>query len=276
MSGHGPPRIEAERSGTRRPGEPQDGEPGIDDPRTTLQRSQALRRRKFLRSVYEEWYRELVARIPDGPGRVLEVGAGPGFLSELLPEVVSSDLLPLETVDLVLEASALAVRDGSLRAIVLTNVFHHIPDPAAFLRGAARAVRPGGALVMLEPWVTSFSRIVYGRLHHEPFDPRVQEWTFPKGGPLSAANPALPWIVFERDRDRLRREHPEWEAPEVATTMPFRYLVSGGFTAPTFVPAWSFAPLRWLESALGPLGRHLALFAYVTLKRAGAPAAPTA
>ena len=40
------------------------------------------------------------------------------------------------------------------------------------------------------------SRVIYGALHHEPFRPDAADWKISGKGPLSAANGALPWILF--------------------------------------------------------------------------------
>jgi len=48
----------------------------------------------------------------------------------------------------------IASSDGSLRAIVMTDVLHHIPNVESFFAEAARCVRPGGVIVMIEPWLT--------------------------------------------------------------------------------------------------------------------------
>ena len=81
---------------------------------------------------------------------------------------------------------------------------------------------------MIEPWVTPWSRLVYTKLHYEPFDPEMAHWEFPESGPLSGANNALPWILFVRDRDQFEREFPMWSIQSMRPMMPIRYLVSGG------------------------------------------------
>ena len=126
--------------------------------------------------------------------------------------------------------------DASLRAIVMTNVLHHLPDVASFFGEATRVVRPGGAIVMIEPWVTPWSRVIYTVLHHEPFDPTAAEWRVSGNGPLSGANGALPWILFERDRSRFEREFPALRVASITPGMPFRYLLSGGFTSGGMYP----------------------------------------
>jgi ubiquinone/menaquinone biosynthesis C-methylase UbiE len=47
----------------------------------------------------------------------------------------------------------------------MTDVFHHIPKPEAFLKEASRCLRPGGRIVMIEPWICGWSKLVYGYLH---------------------------------------------------------------------------------------------------------------
>jgi hypothetical protein len=146
-------------------------------------------------------------------------------------------------------------------------VLHHLPQPRAFLSEAARCVQPGGVLVMIEPWVTRWSRLIYGRLHHEPFEPAVQEWEFPPSGPLSGTNGALPWIIFERDRVQFEREFAEWQIQEIRLGMPFRYLVSGGISMKALMPGWTFSVWRRMENALRLWMKDLAMFALIVLKR---------
>jgi len=168
-------------------------------------------------------------------------------------------------VDLICDGTALPVRDRSLDALVLIDVMHHVAQPRAFFREAMRALRPGGRVVMIEPWVTPWSRFVYSTVHSEPFRPDASEWEFPPAGPLSGANGALPWIVFARDRRRFEREFPELRVSTIRPMMPFRYLLSGGFSFRPIVPSWSFPFFRAVDRALA----KLAMFALIVLEREG-------
>jgi hypothetical protein len=47
----------------------------IDDPRTTQLRKEIIRSKPFLRSIYQEWYRDIVAALPSGNDPVLELGS---------------------------------------------------------------------------------------------------------------------------------------------------------------------------------------------------------
>jgi SAM-dependent methyltransferase len=239
----------------------------VDDPRTTRLRRRILAEKRFLRRIYEEWYVAIAAALPPGDRPVLELGSGAGFLADFVPRLVRSEVFQTPGIDLVLDGLALPFAAGALRGIAMTNVLHHLPRPVRFFAEAARCVGPGGVVTMIEPWVTPWSRWVYTRLHPEPFLPEASEWEIPAGGPLSGANGALPWILFQRDRDRFEREAPEWRVRSVEPIMPVRYLVSGGISLRTLAPAASFPLWRGFERALSPVAGRLAMFAHVVLER---------
>jgi SAM-dependent methyltransferase len=148
----------------------------------------------------------------------------------------------------------------------MTNVLHHVPKPAAFLSEAYRCLVPGGSILMIERWVSWWSRIVYTHLHHEPFDPEQQEWSHSFGGPLSGANGALPWIIFERDRRRFEREF-SLRIDRAQPIMPFRYLLSGGVSKRQLVPSFLDPACVAAERALHPWMKHWAMFGFVTVSR---------
>jgi SAM-dependent methyltransferase len=240
----------------------------LDDPSTTIRRCRIVREKRFLRQLYQEWYAGIAAAVPRGDGAVLELGSGAGFLAEFIPRLITSDVFPCPGIKAVLDGRRLPFKNGALRAVVMTDVFHHLPEPATFLNEAARCVRPGGRLVMIEPWVTSWSRLVYRRWHHEPFRPDATEWSFPSTGPLSGANSALPWIVFERDRARFQREFRVWTIASIELMMPVRYLVSGGVSLRSLTPGWTFGLWSGVEHAMKPWMHRLAMFARIVLSRA--------
>jgi len=197
---------------------------------------------------------------------VLELGSGAGFLDEWVPGLRRSEVVWCPWVDLALDAGALPFAAGSLRGVVMTNVLHHLPSPARFFDEAARCVRAGGVIAMVEPWNTPWSRLVYRRFHHEPFEP-AGDWGAAGAGPLSRANGALPWILFARDRERFAAEHPHWRVRRVEPMMPLRYLVAGGISLRNLVPAVSAPLWRGLEWLLRPWRHRLAMFALIVLER---------
>ena len=118
----------------------------LDDPSTTQLRRQIIRRKSFLRQIYREWYRVLVEALPVGQGLTLELGSGAGFLDEMLPGVITTELFYCPGIRAVLDAQRLPWANESLRAIVMVNVLHHIPRPPDFFAEATRCVRTEGAI----------------------------------------------------------------------------------------------------------------------------------
>ena len=247
----------------------------LDDPRTTDLRRRIIREKPFLRHIYDDWYAFIAREIakldaPDGPGgnrRVLEIGSGPGFLADVLPGLITSELLFVPGNALMLDAQRLPFASGTLRAITMVEVLHHVPDVARFLHEAARCVAPGGAIVMVEPWVTPWASLAWRHLHHEPFVPDAAEWTVPSGGPLSGANSALPWMVLVRDRERFDREHAEWRIESIETGLPLRYVLSGGVSLRSSMPGWSSGAWRFIEACMRPGNRAWAMYASIVLRR---------
>jgi SAM-dependent methyltransferase len=237
----------------------------LDSPETTILRRRIINNKRFLRSIYREWYSSVIAEIPSGEGAVLEIGSGAGFLGELIPDLIASDTIYIPGLSVVLDGHALPFKTGSLRAIVLVNVLHHLGDPAKFISEAARCVRQGGALVMIEPWVSPWSRLIYKHVHHEPFDDGAQNWIFQTNGHLSSANSAFPWIIFARDAKRFGSEFPEFQIKNIVPFMPLAYLLSGGLSFRSFMPAASYGLWRWIENLMKP--DMWAMFAKIVIVR---------
>jgi SAM-dependent methyltransferase len=239
----------------------------IDDPRVTHGRREIIRNNTFLYRIYDEWYSLISESIPEGPGGVVELGSGAGFLNQYIPGLITSDVFTQPDIQVVLDARKLPFSSNSLKAIVMVDVLHHIPDNRAFLAEAQRCLRPGGRMVMIEPWVSAWSKLIYRNLHHEPFEPGAKEWTFPDVGPLSGANGALPWIIFQRDRKDFEENFSDLEIQTIRPFMPFRYLVSGGVSMRQLMPQAAFPWWHKLESLLGNWAQHWSMFALIHVRR---------
>ena len=240
----------------------------LDAPETTIQRLRIIQDKAFLRKFYHQCYLDLAEFLPvDVDGPVLELGSGGGFLKDYIPGLITSEIMPIPGIDLQLDGLRLPFKRASLRSIVMFDVFHHLPDVTLFLASAADSIKPGGAIIMLEPWNTAWSRLIFRFLHHEPFLPDSPDWHLSGGGPLSMANQALPWIVFKRDQEKFRRQCPQWEIKAIAPDYPFGYLLSGGLAYRSFMPGFLFGFWRALENCLQPWMDTWAIFAKIVLLR---------
>lgn len=247
---------------------PQTKELSIDSPETTILRWQIIREKPYLFKIYQGWYESIASAIPDNTNPVLEIGSGAGFMAHHVNRLITSDILQLPNIDTVVDACAqLPFENESLRGIAMVNTLHHLPDVEAFLQEAERCVEPDGVVAMVEPWVTTWSSFVYNRLHHEPFEPNAKSWKFDSTGPLSSANGALPWIVFQRDRKRFENQFPTFRVEKIRLLMPFTYLLSGGVSMRCLVPNSSFQLCKFVEQTLTPIFPLAAMFALIVVRK---------
>jgi len=241
----------------------------LDDPERIGEIRALVRRKRFLRRYYREIYeryRHCLSRAP-GHGAAVELGSGAGFVKEVIPEIVTSDTLPYAGVDKVIDATKLPFDDESVRAICMTNVFHHIPDVEAFLREARRCLVPGGRVLIVDQHPGWISTPIYKKMRHEPFRMDANEWRFESTGPLSGANGALAWIVFRRDRMRFESGFPELELVRYEPHSPLRYWLAGGLKRWSLLPGWAFGPATALDRALLAVTVETGSFVDVELRK---------
>jgi SAM-dependent methyltransferase len=250
----------------------------LDQPARIADLRALIERKPFLRRLYLEIYGRYaacLARCPVG-GEAVELGSGAGFVKALLPEVVTSDVLPYPGMDRVVDGTRMPFPDGGLRALFLLNVFHHIADPVAFLREAERCLAPGGRLLIVDQHPGTLSTPIFRHLHHEPFRPEATEWAFETTGPLSGANGALAWMVFRRDAERFKALFPGLALERYQPHTPLRYWLAGGLKAWSLAPGWAFPLATWLDRALVGLSDRLASFVDVELVRRATAPSPVA
>jgi SAM-dependent methyltransferase len=240
----------------------------LDDPGRLPRLRQTIRRKAALRRLYEEFYDKYAACLARCPpeGAILELGSGAGFAADRVPGLITSDVIPYAGLDLVADGTALPFADRSLRMVCMTNVFHHVPDAAAFLAEVQRCLVPGGRLFLVDQHPGWISTPVLRHLHHEPFRPDA-DWAFPGAGPLSDANGALAWIVFVRDRDRLRERVPGLDLVRYAPHTPLRYWLAGGLKGWSLLPGWGFAAATRLDALLAGMSPRFGSFVDVELVR---------
>ena len=238
----------------------------LDDPSTTLLHRDILLNKSFLKALYTDWYGQFQDYTPPVDGYLLEIGSGGGFLKEVIPSVVTSDILPLPHVDQVFSAETLPFEANSLRAVYMLNTLHHIPRSLKFLAELERCLVPGGRMICIEPANTLLSRQIYTHVHHEPFDPKGGLELKP-GCPLSNSNQALPWILFVRDWAEISKLTPELRLHHLSQHTPLSFILSGGFSFRTLVPSSSYPTIRGLERLISPLDNYLGMFMTIVLEK---------
>jgi SAM-dependent methyltransferase len=203
-------------------------------------------------------------------GIVLELGGGSGNLKEFFPGAVSTDIVFEPWLDAVLDAHRLPLGGESVDNIVLFDVLHHLSAPALFFSEAQRVLTHGGRIVLMEPYVSCLSFLVYKFLHQEglrwnvnPLDPRV---------PCEARNPfqgnqAVPSLIFGRFRKQFLERYPRLRIHRQEMMDFLIYPLSGGFHHKSLCPGRLRGALDRAERYLRPFSAYLAFRIFLVLEK---------
>jgi SAM-dependent methyltransferase len=216
----------------------------------TLARHRAVwAARPELRRVYEEWFGWLLEAVA-GLSPAVEVGSGPGFFKDFAPRLVAIDVTPGARADVRCDACVLPFASGALGALVMVDALHHLPRPLEFMAEAARVLRVGGRLAMLEPWVTPASFVLWRWLHHEGCRLRVDPARpfAPAAKRALDGNAAIPRLVLRR-----RGGLPSLRLIRRRTFVGLPYLLTFGFQRARPLPHALDALARALEPVTAPL-----------------------
>ena len=227
-----------------------------------------------LARVYEPWFAALLDAAPRG-ARVLEVGAGPGFLTEVArgrrPDLrwIASDLHPTPWNALAADAGRLPLAAASVDAVLGLDVLHHLGAPPTSSARRPASCAPGDGWLSSSPgsprspgWCTASStrRTVASAV--DPWRP------FPADGKDSFdGDAAVPWrVVGETSAARWRDLG--LSPPRVARQNAFAYLLTLGFRPRSLLPARLAGTVMALDRATRPLAPLTALRALVTWEKA--------
>ena len=229
-------------------------------------------RKRALRELYRDYHRLLLESCPQGP--ILDLGGGTAHIKESRPDAISVDILKFPGIDVVADAHRLPFGDEFLSGIIMLDVLHHLERPIDFLKEAARVLRPGGRLAMIEPAMTTVARPFYDRFHEEPVDmtadPYALVTTDPDRDPFDA-NQAIPTLLFAeaRARDKLQQTVPALKVRHIDWLSLFAYPMSGGFQPWSLIPGTMVKPMLALERRVPlALRKHLAFRMMIELERA--------
>jgi SAM-dependent methyltransferase len=226
-----------------------------------------------LRALNADLYAQVASHLPaQSLGRRIELGSGPGFAREFIPGIELTDLVRAPWHDSEASAEALPFEAGSIGALVLFDVLHHVPSPRRFFDEAVRVLAPGGRIVMCEPYISPVSYPVYKFLHEEPLDLSADPLALhnPDGArdPFDS-NQGIPTLLFGRKRRAFAEAFPALSIERVEYMTGFSLPATGGFSYRPFLPfvLWSLLHRidRWVPSALM---RWMAVRMLVVLERA--------
>ncbi len=227
-------------------------------------------KKKVLRDIYHDWYRLIIENMADNRP-VLEIGSGGGNFKGFFPDVISSDYIFCEWIDLNLDAHSLPFRQNSLGNIIFIDVLHHLANPVLFLSEAHRVLQNNGRLIMLEPYISPFSYIIYNYFHQEDVDFKVDVWNRQIESKNKKAafdgNSAIPTIMFSKEIKRFHKEFPNLKVIKKELLTFILYPLSGGFDRKSFVPAGMVKYISFIEKIFCPFGFIFALRSFVVIEK---------
>jgi SAM-dependent methyltransferase len=220
----------------------------------TDQLNTAKNRRKLMENRnlllwYENLYSIALNSNPQvlGKDKILEIGSGTSPLKHFYPRVVSSDVLKLDHVDMVFDAHEIdklqTVPDGTFDIIAMTNVLHHLERPIDVMNSCACKLRSGGSLLIIEPYFSVLSKIIFVLVHHEPTNFRIdQPINVLKSSPLLTANICLPYLIFFKRNDWLQRLAAKYKIEEIKLQYytSLAYPLTGGISKTFPIPSFLF------------------------------------
>jgi len=211
----------------------------------------AWKAKPLLQKIYASFYQRIVGLIQPGlPGRIAEIGSGIGNLKTYVPQAIVTDLFPNPWLDLACDGYELPFRAASLSHLVLFDVFHHLRAPNAFLKEASRVLSPAGRLILFEPYISVASRPVYGLFHHEPVGEKAPincADTLARPRDYYAAQGNATRLFFQGE---IPGWPPGWTVFHAEAFSCFYYLLSGGYSKPSFYPARWLAGFQRIEAKL--------------------------
>jgi SAM-dependent methyltransferase len=198
---------------------------------------------------------------------IVEIGAGIGNLKNFLNGIICTDLFPNPWIDVVCSAYSLPFKDESVSNIFMFDVFHHLERPMAFLKEAHRALAKKGRLVMIEPYISLFSYPVYGLLHHEEIgwfkeidlsENRLEVSKY------YAAQGNATRLFFKTNTDRIINQ---WKVIEKKRFACMSYILSGGYSKPSFYPVRFYNLMKRLDAVLSAVPSLFAARCLVVLEK---------
>ena len=224
-----------------------------------------IRSKRYLKNIYTDYYNRFKKSLASHK-IIIEIGSGAGFIKEVIPKVLTSDVLPGKGIDCVFSATKIPFKNGEVSAFVMIDVLHHIKSPQRAIHEMDRCLTKRGKIIMIEPANSLMGRFIFQHFHHEKFAPDAG-WNIKGEGRLSDANGAIPYIIFIRDRIIFEKKFPNLRIQNIKFHTPLRYITSGGLSKPQLLPSFTYPVILAVEWLLSPLNKYLGLFMTVEIEK---------
>ncbi|MCX7978983.1 MAG: class I SAM-dependent methyltransferase [Bdellovibrionaceae bacterium] len=170
---------------------------------------------------------------------VIELGSGAGFSKFFIenPKLRLTDVSGKDWIDEHVDALNIPYKSDSVDVFILSHMIHHVAKPSLLLESLARALRPGGVILIHDVNASLAMRAVLFIMRHEGWSFDVSP--FDKGQLCNdpsdpwSANCAISNLLFD-DHDLFHKNFPSLRIVEDRHEEFFTFLLSGGVIAKTF------------------------------------------
>jgi len=225
----------------------------------------------LIRKIYGKWYHMILASLTEIAGDTVEIGSGTGNFKEFYPSVITSDIDAKPWLDMSFDAHHMPFKDSTLSNIVMIDVLHHLSDPVSFLHEAYQKLKTGGRLIMLEPYPSTFSKIIYKKFHPEPFIFDIDYYstkTVTTDKTPWDSNQAIPYLLFFKQFNQFTHLFGKKFSVQERDVFSFlTYPLSGGFENKQLYPDFAYPILEFAERMLLPFRKLLAFRCYIVLEK---------
>ena len=203
-----------------------------------------------LREIYAGFHRLIASQLSQVSGVTVELGSGIGNIKEVIPNCLRTDLFPNPWLDQTENAYKLSFENSSVSNLILFDVFHHLEYPGLALKEFKRVLKPGGRVIIFDPYISLLGSIVFGLLHHEPvaFN-RPITWDAPSTWSSTeeryyAAQGNATRVFFG---NKFKQNLADWNVVTRQRFACISYVASGGYSKPQMYPDFALPFMRSVD-----------------------------
>lgn len=198
-------------------------------------------KKPLLHKIYGGFHRQVAAHLSGLPDPlVIELGSGIGNIKEVIPDCLRTDLFPNPWLDIVQNAYTLPFGAETVSDLILFDVFHHLRYPGTALAEFKRVLRPGGRILVFDPYASSLLGLVmFGLLHHEPIALSEEiAWLAPRGWSANESD----YYAAQGNAGRIFKQKKfqpflnDWNLVNVKLFSAISYVATGGYSKPQLYP----------------------------------------
>jgi glycosyltransferase involved in cell wall biosynthesis len=172
----------------------------------------------------------------------LEIGAGAGISKDFLKEyrIQRTDFMSSEDNEIRgnVDAHALPYKNDEFDGVLLFDALHHFTMPLHAIKECLRVTKPGGKIILIEPYVSLFSYPIYKFFHFEKtswiyrLDSSDGAPSGPEQGDQGISKAILKSLKYSKTQQL--KGFSSWNYSLIT---PFSFFLTGGATSPLKIPS---------------------------------------